>query len=42
MEKIFPSQSEMYMDILEWITPITRNMDAETLKQKSDERERTD
>ena len=42
MEKIFPSQSEVFKDILEEIGPIPRNMHAETLKQRSDERNRTD
>ena len=42
MEKIFPSQSEVFKDILEEIAPILRNMDAETLKQRRDERDRTD
>ena len=42
MEKIYPLQSEVFKDILEKIAPITRNMDAETLKQKSNERDRTD
>ena len=41
MEKIFPSQSEMFKDILEKIAPILKNMDAETFKQRSDERDRT-
>ena len=36
MEKIFPWQSEVFKDILEEIAPILRNMDAETLKQRSD------
>ena len=42
MEKIFPLQSKVFKDILEEIVPITRNMDAETLKERSDERDRTD
>ena len=41
MEKIFPSPSEMFKDILEKIAPILKNMDAETFKQRSDERDRT-
>ena len=32
----------MLKDILEEIAPIPRNMDAETLKQRNDERDRTD
>ena len=42
MEKIFPSQSEVFKDILEEKVPILRNMDAERLKERSDERDRTD
>ena len=41
-EKIFLSQSEMFMDILEEIAPVLRNMDAEMLKQRSEDRNRTD
>ena len=42
MEKIFPSQSEVFMDNLEEIAPVLRNMDVETLKWRSNERDRTD
>ena len=42
MKKIFPLQREVFKDILEEIAPIPRNMDAEKLKQRSDERDRTD
>ena len=41
-EKIFLSQSEVFKDILEEIAPMPRNMDAETLKQWREERDRTD
>ena len=42
IEKILPSQSKVFKDILEEIAPVQRNMDAETLQQRSDERDRTD
>ena len=39
-EKIFLAQNEVFKGILEEIAPIPRNMDAETLKKWSEERDK--
>ena len=37
MEKIFPSQCEVFKDKLEEIAPVLRNMDTDSLQQISNE-----
>ena len=42
MERIYPLLSELFKDSLEEIAPVWRNMDANTLQQMNDDRDRPD